>query len=87
VLGIAFDNRDRMYVLENTDGQPFPTPGYGDVVRIDPSGKKTVVVENLALPTGITFGPDGAMYISNLGFGPPPSLPEGPGMVLRVTGF
>ena len=87
VVGIAFDKRDRMYVLENTDGQPFPTPGYGDIVRIDPSGKKTVVVDGLALPTAMTFGPDGALYVSNLGFGPPPSLPDGPGQVLRITNF
>lgn len=87
VLGVAFDGRDRMYVLENTDGRPFPTPGYGDIVRIDPSGKKTVVVDGLALPTAMIFGPDGALYVSNLGFGPPPSLPNGPGMVLRITGF
>jgi len=25
----------RMYVLENTVGQPFPAPGYGDIVRIE----------------------------------------------------
>jgi sugar lactone lactonase YvrE len=87
VLGVAFDSHDRMYVLENTDGQPMPTPGYGDIVRIDPSGKKTVVVEGLALPTAITFGPDGALYVSNIGFGPPPSLPDGPGQVLRITNF
>lgn len=87
VLGVAFDKHDRMYVLENTDGQPLPTPGFGDIVRVDPNGKKTVVVHGLALPTGMTFGPDGALYVSNLGFGPPPSLPNGPGMVLKITGF
>jgi len=27
---------------------------------------------------------DGALYVSNLGFGPPPSLPDGPGQVLRI---
>ena len=32
----------------------------------------------------MTFGPDGALYVSNLGFGPPPSLPNGPGQVLRI---
>jgi hypothetical protein len=24
------------------------------------------------LPTAMTFGPDGALYVSNYGFGPPP---------------
>jgi hypothetical protein len=76
-----------MYVLENTVGQQSPTPGFGDIVRVSSSGNKTVVVSGLALPTAMTFGPDGAIYVSNLGFGPPPSLPNGPGQVLRITGF
>jgi len=38
VVGIAFDSRDRMYVLENTVGAPGPTPGAGRIVRVDPSG-------------------------------------------------
>lgn len=87
VLGVAFDKRDRMYVLENTVGRDFPEPGYGEIVRVDPSGAKTVVLNGLPLPTGMTFGPDGALYVSILGFGPPPSLPEGPGQVLRITGI
>lgn len=86
VVGIAFHN-DRMYVLENTVGEPFPSPGHGDIVRVSASGKKTVVVSGLALPTAMTFGPDGAIYVSNLGFGPPPSLPNGPGQVLRITDY
>jgi hypothetical protein len=82
VLGVAFDNRDRMYVLENTVGQPFPTPGSGDIIRIDPNGKKTIVLSGLHLPTAITMGPDGALYVSDWGIGPP-----GLGRILRVTGL
>ena len=70
VLGVAFDHMNRMYVLENTTGNPFPTPGTGDVVRIDHSGNRTVVASGLVLPTAMTFGPDGALYVSNVGFGP-----------------
>jgi len=86
VVGVAFHN-NQMYVLENTVGEPFPTPGHGQIVRVSSSGKKTVVVSGLALPTAMTFGPDGAIYVSNLGFGPPPSLPNGPGQVLRITDY
>jgi hypothetical protein len=86
VLGVAFHN-DRMYVLENTVGEPFPTPGHGDIVKVKPDGSKTVVVSGLSLPTAMTFGPDGALYVSNIGFGPPPSKPNGPGQVLRITGL
>jgi hypothetical protein len=82
VLGVAFDHMNRMYVLENTTGNPFPTPGTGDVVRIDHSGNRTVIASGLFLPTAMTFGPDGALYVSNVGFGPPP---VGMGQILRIT--
>lgn len=83
VLGVAFDNLGRLYVLENTTTAGFPTPGEGDIVRFTGS-QREVLVSGLALPTAMTFGPDGALYVSNLGFGPPPSLPNGPGQVLRI---
>jgi hypothetical protein len=85
VLGVAFDNRARMYVLENTTGHSFPTPGTGNIIRIMGLGKKELIASGLVLPTGMTFGPDNALYVSNVGFGPPPSLPDGPGEVLRIT--
>jgi hypothetical protein len=85
VLGVAFDKRARMYVLEMTVGAPFPTPGTGQLVRITGFGKKEVIADGLVLPTGLTMGPDGALYVSAKGLGFPPSLPEGPGEVLRIT--
>ena len=82
VLGVVFDDRDRMYVLEMTVGAPFPTPGLGRVVQIDPSGKQTVIASGLSLPTGMTMGPDGNLYVSNWGFGP---AAIGGGQVLKIT--
>jgi hypothetical protein len=81
VVGITFDKWGRMYVLENTTGQGnlFPTPGTGDVVRIESSGARKTIISGLVLPTAMTFGPDGALYVSNGGFG----LPPGMGQVLR----
>src|SRR6476660_3435095 len=74
ILGLAFDSADRLYVLENTTGNQFPTPGTGKVIRIDPSsGNRTLIASGLFLPTAMTFGPDGALYVSNVGFGPPPN--------------
>lgn len=81
VLGLAFDHRGRMYVLENTTVAGFPTPNTGDVVRIDPDGSKQVIAAGLFLPTSMTMGPDGNLYVSNIGFGPPPI---GLGEVVRI---
>lgn len=81
VLGVVFDSRSRMYVLENTVGFPFPTPGAGRIVRVDPSGESTLVADGLVVPTAITMGPDGNLYVSNVGFG----APAGQGQIVKVT--
>jgi hypothetical protein len=39
VVGVAFDYRDRLYVLELSDAAGFPTPGEGKLVRISASGE------------------------------------------------
>jgi len=81
VLGVAFDARGRMYALENTTGNAFPTPGAGRVVRVHRSGELETIASGLTLPTAMTFGPDGNLYVSNIGFGPP--LP-GLGEILKI---
>ena len=81
VLGLVFDNNANMYVLENTTNNMFPTPFTGRIVRVSPNGTKDVLVTGLALPTGMTYGPDGNLYVSNWGFGAAP----GGGQVLKVT--
>jgi hypothetical protein len=81
VLGIVFDG-NRMYVLENSTAAGDPTPCTGKVIRVDPSGHKTEIASGLFLPTGMTLGPDGALYVSNVGFGPPP---VGMGQVVKIT--
>jgi len=80
ILGLAFDSRDRTYVLENTVGALLPTPGLGEIVRVDPSGHQSVIADGLAVPTAMTFGPDGNLYVSSPGFGAPP----GAGQILKV---
>lgn len=84
VVGLAFDRHDRLYVLESMTNPGFPGPdqfGSGTVVRIDPSGAQTVVASGLTFPTAMTLGPDGALYVSNMGFG----FPAGQGQILRIT--
>jgi hypothetical protein len=81
VLGVQFDRRGRMYVLQMSSGDaPDPTPGTGSVLRIV-NGAPETIVSGLTLPTAMTFGPDGDLYVSNVGFGAPP---VGLGQVLRI---
>lgn len=83
ILGLAFDHNRNLYVLENTTGNAFPTPMTGKVLKIKgTTGEVTEVVTGLFLPTGMTMGPDGNLYVSNVGFGPPP---VGLGQVLKIT--
>jgi hypothetical protein len=80
VLGLAFDAKGRLYVLENTTGNPGPTPGTGKILRVDGKNKYTAIATGLSLPTAMTFGPDGNLYVSANGFGFPP----GQGQILKV---
>ena len=76
VLGIAFDELGGMYVLENTTGNPFPTAGTGDIIRIDPSGERLTIASGLNFPTAMTFGPDHQLYVSIWGFNGVPGQGE-----------
>jgi hypothetical protein len=80
VLGLDFDGQGRLYVLETTHGAGFPTPNTGRVLRLNKDGTRDLIVNHLFFPTGMRFGPDGALYISNKGYGPPQ-----PGEILRVS--
>jgi len=51
----------------------------GRVVRINNDNTRDVIVDKLFFPTAMTFGPEGALYISNTGFGPPT------GSILKVV--
>jgi hypothetical protein len=85
VLSLAFDARGRLYALETDTVAGFPGPeaaGSGQVVRVNGDGSLTPVATGLTFPTAMTFGPDGALYISNLGFGIP--VP-GAGQIVRMV--
>ena len=83
VVGVLFDDQDRLYVLENTTGDvEGPTPGTGKIIRIDKkAGTKETIASKLSLPTAMTWGPDGKLYVSNWGFG----VGKGEGQILQIT--
>jgi hypothetical protein len=84
ILGVAFDDQDRLYVLETsgpaTNPGPPVVPGTGRVVRVTSSGLETIA-SGLTFPTAMAFGPDGKLYVSNFGFG----LPPGKGEIVRIS--
>ncbi len=85
ILGLVFDNRDRMYVLETTTGKraenEYTTPGTGKVVRVNPDGSKDVIATGFSNPTSMAYGPDGNLYVLNWGF----AGVAGSGEVLKVA--
>jgi hypothetical protein len=83
VIDLAFDHHGRLHALEmgNGQGSGFPDPEAGRVVRVHPNGRKEVVLTGLMFPTGMTFGRDRRLYISNKGFEIPS---KGTGEILAV---
>jgi len=84
VLGVAFDAQGRLYDLETDTVAGFPGPqaiGTGQVVCVNGNGTLNTVATGLTFPTGMTFGPDGKLYVSNIGFGAPP----GAGQIVRIN--
>jgi hypothetical protein len=78
VVAVDFGPDDLLYALELSDAAGFPTLGAGKVVRVKHSGEIEEVITGLSVPTGMTFGPDGRLYISNFG-----AAPAGAGTILR----
>jgi hypothetical protein len=80
VLGIVATKNNTFFVLEMSDFTGGPAPFTGKIIKLSPSGKREIVADSLFFPTGMTMGPDGALYVSNKGFG----LPPGAGEILRI---
>jgi hypothetical protein len=83
LMDLTFGPDGALYALQlTTDGLASPTgPGPGVLSRIDLlNGTRTVIAsDGLTFPTAMAFGPDGAIYVSNLG------ASAGEGQVLRIA--
>lgn len=83
VLGVVRDAAENTYVLESftcAGMEPcFPSPGSGRVTRLSPDGTRTVIATGLSFATSLRMGSDGALYVSNFGYGPPNQ-----GQIIRI---
>jgi hypothetical protein len=79
ITGVAFGPDGLLYVLELSDAAGYPTPGEGKVVRVNHNGSIEDVATGLVVPTAMTFGPNGKLYVSNFGAAPP-----GTGQIVEI---
>jgi hypothetical protein len=80
IIDIEFGPDGLLYVLEITHKSLLSESPNGALLRVGADGSAEVVARRgLILPAGLTFGPDGAAYISNCG-----PCEAGAGEVVRV---
>jgi hypothetical protein len=81
LIDLAFDHDGALYVLETSAGFLPPPRDTGRVLKLS-NGSVEVVATGLDLPTAMTFGPDGALYVSNRGHGV--GLTPGQGEIVKI---
>jgi hypothetical protein len=80
IVAVDFGPDGLLYALELSPAVGFPTPGLGKVVRLNRDGQIEDIATGLSVPTGMTFGPDGCLYVSNWG-----AAPAGMGQIVRIS--
>ena len=80
VVSLRFGPDGLLYALELSGVAGYPAPGTGKVVRLRANGQLEDIATGLVVPTAMTFGPDGKLYVSNFGAAPP-----GAGQIVSVT--
>jgi hypothetical protein len=83
VVAVDIGPDGQLYALELSDMAGNPALGNGKVVRVQRSGELEDVITGLNVPTGMTWGPDGALYVSDFSAIPAPHF--GAGRILRFN--
>lgn len=75
ILDIVFDSAGNLYVLEIATNGLLSGSQTGALTRVAPDGSRELIASTgLTLPTGMVIGPDGMIYVSNIG--PAPGIAE-----------
>ena len=67
IVAMATDDAGNIYVAQYTDGVSGGALLPGSVYRVAPDGMRERIVTGVRSPTGITIGPDGALYVTQYG--------------------
>lgn len=78
ILDVRVDDHGRIYVLEFSSADGFPSPGAGRVLRITGTSVEEIV-SGLSVPTAMALDRHGDIYVSDLG--------AAPGSVGRILRF
>ncbi len=82
ILDLAFDDDGNLYVLEMAANGLLSGDPTGAITRIAPGGQRTHIAgQGLIMPTDMTIGPDGALYVVNI------SVSPATGEVVRIPTF
>jgi hypothetical protein len=65
IIDLDFDREGNLYVLQHATGPLLSGPGA--LIRVAPSGERTLVANDLSRPTSVAIGPDCHAYVSNRG--------------------
>jgi hypothetical protein len=83
IVDLAFDADGNLFVLQiSANGLASPMgPAPGALVKVDASTgmRTTIASQGLVFPSSLAVGPDGSLYVSNMG------TSAGSGQVLRLT--
>lgn len=84
-IAVSFAPDGTMYVLQYASNFSVARRHYlpfgGQVLRVNRDGTFSAIVTHLVFPTAMTFGPDGALYVTNYGN----ESNGGQGQVLRIV--
>ena len=67
IIDIAFGKDGSLYVLEIAHNSLLAAEPEGALIKVDPSGDREIIAEDLFFPGGVALGKDDEIYVTNCG--------------------